>query len=255
MTQDFYDQLAPYYHLLYPNWEASSARQSRGLSEVLGEFGVRPGSAVLDAACGIGTQALGLAQLGYDVTASDLSPAAVARARVEARTRGLTIDFAVADLRRLSSVIHGQFAAVVACDNAIPHLLSDAEIAVAFTECRRLLEPGGVLLVSVRDYASIERRTPDHRPYGSRSVGDSTYSAEQIWRWDGDQYDVTLRITEQRAADLPIVQDFHSRYYAVELPTLERLLREAGFGMVARRDEHFFQPLLVAVNSPLANER
>ena len=32
MTQDFYDELAPYYHLLYPNWEASSARQSRGLS-------------------------------------------------------------------------------------------------------------------------------------------------------------------------------------------------------------------------------
>src|SRR5262245_35679225 len=74
MTQDFYDRLAPYYHLLYPNWEASSARQSRGLSEVLNEFDVEPGRAILDAACGIGTQALGLAQLGYNVTASDLSP-------------------------------------------------------------------------------------------------------------------------------------------------------------------------------------
>jgi hypothetical protein len=29
---------------------------------------------------------------------------------------------------------------------------------------------------------------------------------------------------------------------------LERLLREVGFGIVARRDEHFFQPLLVGVN-------
>lgn len=249
MTQDFYDRLAPYYHLLYPNWEASSERQSRGLAEVLDEFGVPPGSHVLDAACGIGTQAIGLAQLGYHVTASDLSPAAVARARVEARTRGLTLNFAVADLRQLSSVVDGPFRAVVACDNAIPHLLSDAEIAGAFTECRRLLEPDGVLLISVRDYASIERRTPDHHPYGSQTVGDSTYSAEQVWRWDGDQYDVTLRITEQRAAQPPVVQEFHSRYYAVEVTTLDCLLREVGFGMVARRDEHFFQPLLVAVNS------
>jgi SAM-dependent methyltransferase len=160
MTQDFYDQLAPYYHLLYPNWEASSARQSRGLADVLGEFGVPAGSAVLDAACGSGTQALGLAQLGYHFTAWDFSPAAVARARVEAGTRGLAMTFAVADLRQLSSVIGGKFRAVIACDNAIPHLLSDAEIAASLAECRRLLDPGGVLLVSVRDYASIERRTP-----------------------------------------------------------------------------------------------
>jgi SAM-dependent methyltransferase len=250
MTQDFYDRLAPYYHLLYPNWEASSARQSRGLADVLEEFGVPAGSDVLDAACGIGTQALGLAQLGYHITASDLSPAAVARARVEARTRGLTMTFAVADLRQLSSVIDGKFRAVVVCDNAISHLLSDAEIAASFAECRRLLDPGGVLLISVRDYASIERRTPDHRPYGSQAVRDSTYSAEQIWRWDGDQYDITLRITEQRAAEPPAIHEFHSRCYAVGIPMLERLLREVGFGTLARRDEHFFQPLLVAVNLP-----
>src|SRR5262249_7680226 len=156
MTHDFYDQLAPYYHLLYADWQASIERQSRGLSRVLDEFGVESGSAVLDAACGIGTQALGLAQLGYTVTASDLSPAAVARARAEANARGLAIPFAEADLRRLSSVFGGQFAAVVACDNAIPHLLSDEEISTAFNECRRLLRPGGVLLVSVRDYAAIE---------------------------------------------------------------------------------------------------
>ena len=250
MTQDFYDQLAPYYHLLYPSWEASSARQSRGLAHVLSEFGVEPGSNVLDAACGIGTQALGLADLGYNVTASDLSPAAVARARDEARARGLMITFTVADLRQLSQAIHGRFAAVVACDNAIPHLLSDEEIRAAFTECRRLLQPNGVLALSVRDYASIERRSPDHHSYGTRTVGDHEYTAEQIWRWDGDQYDLTLRLTDRHGAEPPVVHEFHSRYYAVTLARLEALLREAGFENIRRRDEHFFQPLLVAINPP-----
>ena len=250
MTQDFYDRLAPYYHLLYPNWDASSTRQSRGLAHVLTEFGVQRGSPLLDAACGIGTQTLGLAQLGYNVTASDLSPGAVARARDEARARGLAIAFAVADLRYLSRAFTDRFAAVVACDNAIPHLLSDDEIRVAFAECRRVLRPNGVLLVSVRDYAAIERRTPDHHSYGTRSVGDHTYTAEQVWRWDGDQYDLTLRLTEERPNEPPIVHEFESRYYAVTLATLERLLREAGFEAVARRDEYFFQPLVVAVNPP-----
>ena len=250
MTQDFYDRLAPYYHLLYPNWQASSERKSRGLAHVLAEFGVAPGNTILDAACGIGTQALGLAQLGYSVTASDLSPVAVGRAQEETEARGLAITFAVADLRRLSSVFRDPFAAVLACDNAIPHLLSDGEIRTAFTECRHLLSPGGVFILSARDYAAIERRTPDHHSYGRRSVGEYTYTAEQIWQWDGDQYDLTLRLVEQRATDPAIVHEFQSRYYAVTLSTLEQLLREAGFGHIARRDEHFFQPLLVAVNSP-----
>jgi len=46
MTQDFYDALAPFYHLLYADWGASMARQCRGAAAVLTEFGVGPGSAV-----------------------------------------------------------------------------------------------------------------------------------------------------------------------------------------------------------------
>ena len=56
-------------------------------------------TAILDVSCGIGTQALGLAKLKYDVTASDLSPEAVERAKVEAHKRGITLSFSVADMR------------------------------------------------------------------------------------------------------------------------------------------------------------
>ncbi len=248
MTQAFYDGLAPYYHLLYPDWDASVVRQARGLAVVLEEFGVRGGARILDAACGIGTQSLGLAQLSYHVTASDLSPAAVTRARAEAQTRGLAIDFSVADLRRLSRTHSGLFDAIVACDNAIPHLLSDAEILTAFAECRCVLAPGGVLLISVRDYGAMERRTPDHHPYGTRIVGECSYTAEQIWHWERVQYILTLRLTEKRASGALVVHEFQSRYYAVEIAAIEKLLHIAGFASVARRDEHFFQPLLVAFN-------
>jgi SAM-dependent methyltransferase len=251
MTREFYDQLAPYYHLLYPDWERSIQRQGRGLAAVLSEFGAPHGAPILDAACGVGTQTIGLATHGYRVWASDLSPEAVARARREAASRHLQIDFAVADLRRLSTAwasLTGTFAGVVACDNAIPHLLSDGEIHEAFVESRRMLAPGGILLVSVRDYAAIERTTPDVRSYGVRLDGDHRYQIDQIWVWDGDQYDVTLRFVDDAADGTRHLHEFHSRYYAVELPTLERLLIEAGFERVERRDAFFFQPLLVAIN-------
>src|SRR5262245_12353815 len=172
----FYDALAPYYHLVYADWEGSIERQSTGLATVLGEFGVPMGARILDAAAGVGTQTLGLAARGYDVTASDLSPAAIRRLESEAERRQLTIRTAVADLRNLAAIGAAPFAAVIACDNAIPHLLSDAEIERAFAECHRCLAPGGVLLVSIRDYAAIERKSPDVRPYGARTDGDRRYT-------------------------------------------------------------------------------
>jgi 2-polyprenyl-3-methyl-5-hydroxy-6-metoxy-1,4-benzoquinol methylase len=251
MTQAFYDELAPYYHLLYPNWETSIARQSRGLAAVLQEFGISDGAEILDGACGIGTQALGLAQLGYKVTASDLSLVAVTRAQAEARKRALTLRFGVADLRTLSHAHTGLFGAVLVCDNAIPHLLSDEDIETALAERRRLLAPGGVLLVSIRDYASIERRTPDRHAYETRTIEDCTYSAEQMWEWEGEQYALTLRLSERCPARAPIIHEFRTRYYAVPIATLTELLLAVGFTSVVRRDEHFFQPLLVAATSPV----
>ena len=79
MSARFYDELAPYYHLLYVNWEQAVSRQGTELAAILLDFGVEPGSVVLDAASGIGTQTLGLLMQGYRVTASDISPKAVER--------------------------------------------------------------------------------------------------------------------------------------------------------------------------------
>ena len=96
----FYDGLAPLYQLIYPDWHKSIAWQASVLDAVIRETWGRDVVAdVLDVACGIGTQSLGLAKLGYQVTASDLSPDAVERAQREAQAQGLSIDFSVADVR------------------------------------------------------------------------------------------------------------------------------------------------------------
>lgn len=168
MTALFYDQLAPDYHLLYGDWEQSVAGQGSVLAGLLGELGVVPGDSVLDAACGIGTQAIGLLRHGYQVTASDISSAATDRLKAELSSRALNANVQVDDLRTLSRVESQSMAAVIACDNSVPHLLSDAEILQAFRSCHRCLRPGGVAVFSVRDYAAIERVDPDVRPYGLR---------------------------------------------------------------------------------------
>jgi SAM-dependent methyltransferase len=97
---------------------------------------------------------LGLAALGYEVTASDLSPAAVERARTEARQRNLSIQTSVADMRLAYDHHRRTFDVVIACDNSVPHLLADSDILSAFQQFYACTAPHGVCLVSVRDYAS-----------------------------------------------------------------------------------------------------
>jgi SAM-dependent methyltransferase len=52
----------------------------------------------LDIACGTGRNALYLAEHGFDVTGVDISEVAIERASDEARARGLSVEFVVADL-------------------------------------------------------------------------------------------------------------------------------------------------------------
>lgn len=246
-TIDFYDGLAPYYHLIFPDWEVSMQRQAVALASVLAEAGVRPGASVLDAACGIGTQALGLAARGYRVHASDISAGALGRCETEAAIRGLSLETSIADLRTLSSTHHHPAAAVIACDNALPHLLADAEIGAALRECHACTAPGGVTIFSVRDYAAIERKSPDVRPYGVRQEEDSRYLAWQIWDWepDGNRYQVSLYLVEDRGEASCETLVFRTRYYAIAIDRILTLMKEAGFSRCHRRDGIFFQPLLI----------
>ncbi len=179
----FYDQLADSYHLIFADWRASVERQAVVLDRLIREeLGARP-HAILDCACGIGTQAIGLALLGHRVHATDLSPAAVARAEREAASAGTSLSFGVADLRELNSRVPGTFDVVLACDNALPHLLRDDELRLAVANMAAKLRPGGLFLTSIRDYDRLVQERP--RTEGPRVVDDpdGRRVAFQVWDW------------------------------------------------------------------------
>jgi 2-polyprenyl-3-methyl-5-hydroxy-6-metoxy-1,4-benzoquinol methylase len=60
-----------------------------------------PRGRALDVACGLGATAIALAQAGFDVTAIDIAPTALARARAEADRVRVSVDWQCADLADL----------------------------------------------------------------------------------------------------------------------------------------------------------
>jgi len=244
-VEAFYDQLAPFYHLIFPDWEASIQRQAAAVDAIVRQRWGEARLDILDVACGIGTQALGLAALGHRVTASDVSRGAVARAQREARARSLEISFSVADMRQAYGHHRQQFDLVIACDNAIPHLLTDKDLLVAFEQFFACARPGGGCLVTVRDYDQEDRSGVQVKPYGIRTEGAVHYLVWQVWEFRGPVYDMAMYFVEDRGGSTCVTNVMRSQYYAVGTGELMALMRRAGFVQVERIDGRFYQPVLL----------
>jgi SAM-dependent methyltransferase len=241
----FYDELAPLYHLIYEDWETSVMRQGGALASLIGEYWGAGAHTVLDAALGIGTQALGLLARGFRVTGSDLSVGAVTRARHEAVVRRLPLVSLVADFRALP-VRSAAFDVVLLCDNSLPHLDSEADIRAALAECFRCVRRGGGCLISMRDYESPPppTGTVEVRPYGERLWAGRRYHLRQVWTWRGPRYDLSLEITPDDRADAGVTA-LKTSYLAIPVEQVTGLMRTVGFENVERVDGRFFQPVLL----------
>jgi 2-polyprenyl-3-methyl-5-hydroxy-6-metoxy-1,4-benzoquinol methylase len=116
---------------------------------------LRAGMSALSVADGEGRNSLWLAQQGLRVTAFDFSPVGVKKAREQARSAGVEVDYSVADIfdwdwdaRRFDCVvaIFIQFA-------------SPPERARIFHGLMRALEPGGLLILQGYTPKQIEYKT------------------------------------------------------------------------------------------------
>ena len=251
-SDDFYDRLAPDYHLIATDWDEAVRRQGAILDELLSE---RPGEGalrVLDCSCGIGTQSIGLAMQGHDVFGIDPSVESIERARREAERLVGKEDgpeFRVGDMRELADV-DGPFDVVLSMDNAVAHLHGEDDLRRTVYAIKRVLGPEGAVLVGVRDYDALR----EERPRGTvpRRIkdehGERIYV--QTWEWseDGRGYDMELFLLssddsgwETESADV--------RMRAYGRDELETAFRGGDFGALESlepEDTGFYQPILVA---------
>lgn len=244
MTENYYDQMAPYYKYLYPDWEKSIQKQADQLDSVIREFFPGQPQTILDAACGIGTQSIGLAQRGYHVVACDISAQELEYARLEAENHRAKLDLRIADMRTVWDTLQTQFDLVIACDNAVPHLLTDAEILQAFRQFYNCTK--SACFISVRDYAAMQRDS--FYPRVIHQSGQGHLVIFDVREFTGNIYEMTTYMIEDRGGHDVNIRTFRGgRYYCVAIETLERLLKQAGFREVTVLRERFFQPLLVAI--------
>jgi SAM-dependent methyltransferase len=244
----FYDDLTDYYHLIFEDWNKSIERQAAVLNGLVSKHTQLSRVDLLDCACGIGTQAIGFAQAEHRVVASDLSRAAVDRAKREAKQRGLDISFFTSDMTSLGEIARDDFDVVAALDNALPHLTA-IQVGEAMRAIGSKLKPHGLFIASIRDYDKLILQRPliqepvFYGKEGNRRI------VHQVWEWiDGERYVVHLYITMQSGKNWAS-HHFASEYRCLLRSELVSALACAGFGQVQwlmPEESGFYQPIVIA---------
>jgi SAM-dependent methyltransferase len=168
-------------------WE--TGQPSSELQRIVAEVPVRP-CRVLEPGCGTGASAVWLAQQGFDVTAFDLSPGAIERARQRADAAGVTVRFLAADVLNPPPELAGPFDFFF--DRGCYHVVRRENPETYVTTLRRLTRPGTLGLVLAGN-----AREP-HDP------GPPVVSEEQIRKELGSLFDI-VQLREFRFDQVEVV--------------------------------------------------
>lgn len=152
----FYDQVAEVYDRQYAYNRRHSLRQAAWLGRQC------PAGRLLDLGCGTGRMLGLLAQAGFAPVGLDCSPAMLERCR-----SGCGFPLVRADAAHGLPFRDRSFATVISLHATLIHLTAPGEIESALAEAKRVLRPGGVLVVELPHPASFppSRDAPQWREY------------------------------------------------------------------------------------------
>lgn len=247
ITQKFYDSIASHYDKLFLDWNEAGKEQAVLLQEIFQKSGYDINASILDCACGIGTQAIGLAALGYNITASDISEGALAEAKTRALKAKVNIHFRTADFRFLSQAFSEKFDIVIAMDNALPHMLTGEDLCRAVKSIADQTKENGIFVGSIRDYDMLLQDKPSYSPPYIHETDKEKRISFQTWTWNDDIYKLTQYIIVDK--EKLEINKFQCEYRATRREELTALFTANGCKEVIwlfPEETGFYQPIIVA---------
>ncbi len=173
-------------------------------------------------------------------------------ARQDSTEFGVDITFGVADFRKLSASISDTFDVVISCDNSFAHCLNDDDLTAALASIKTRLKPGGLLLLSIRDYDALIAEKPIFNSERVHDEPDGRRIAFQVWDWasDGCSYRLNQFLIKENEGGYEL-KHFESELRALLRDEIMTAVQDVGY-----RDAHwhdpdandYYQPIVTARN-------
>jgi SAM-dependent methyltransferase len=220
MKEHYHILLARRYSWIYGGFEEKATEHA----ELFASLGVKPiqSGIAIDLGSGSGFQAVPLARAGFHVHAVDLSHELLDELATHAA--GLPIDTHEQDLAGFMSSFDGKADLIVCMGDTLTHLESPARVHDLIRMCAEKTEPGGMLILSFRDYTIP--LAGDDRFIHVRS-DDNTIFTCFVEYFDG--YVEVYDLLHERNDSEWIRTISHYRKLRLSIDMIEKTMRENGY--------------------------
>ncbi|MDD3242194.1 MAG: class I SAM-dependent methyltransferase [Eubacteriales bacterium] len=192
-------------------------------------LGDKPIRTVLDCSVGTGNLTLCLAELGYEVSGSDLSADMLKRCAHKARARGMEMPLKQCDFRQLDEAWQGSFDCVMSTGNSLAYV-PEAEVRRTLRQMDARIRPGGWLYVDTRNWQRIVDTHQRFYFYNPTFYGDTRVDLFQVWDYNPDGT-ITFHLVFSFEREGKVFQReiFDEQYHPLMLETLLEELRAMGY--------------------------
>ncbi len=211
---------------------AAAVPEVEEIAAFLGAVGVAASSRLLDAPCGIGRRARGLAELGYRVTAVDTNTVAIDALHRRAPKRlAARLDYQTATVAAMPGLAAGEtFDAILCLDHALGREPRERDVAF-LARLRGHTSADGLLVV---DFLHRDFFASRPRPFAYHVVGDVEQHEFRTFDPVSGILDLTWKFYQRDGPDLRYRGISSARLKLLAPHEAEAILGDAGWSVVAR---------------------
>jgi SAM-dependent methyltransferase len=182
-----YDTLATVYDWIVPEALTTPEGSAAAFTPYLDEL--EPGARVLDCAAGTGPLAVGLAQQGFDVVATDASEGMIERTRALAARHGAELTARVCRWEDLERQGFAPFDAVLCVGNSLAHAPGRDARRAALRAMAGVMRPGALLALTARNFEQLRAERTGLRVFDRIVVRDGRRGVVIYSWWLGEEWD------------------------------------------------------------------
>jgi len=224
-TESVFEKYAREYDIL-TNARAREKYHRREVAALMEQFHPK---VVLDAGCATGLTSLLFARRGVKAVGLDRSRKMIAEARKKHGRSGLPLKFSYGHFEKLPRSMNGRFDLVVCLANAVAGLSTPANLRRGLAGFRRVLRPGGILVLQALNLASIK----EELIFPVRATQQGRIGYLRFARRRGNRQELTVVRLDLSTRPLQF-EVFAHETDSFEPRQLEAAMAQAGFSRLKR---------------------
>ena len=186
---------------------------------------------ILDCSIGTGNLTLPLAELGYELSGSDLSKQMLKRCEAKAKEANLQVTLFQADFREIDQTAPHSYDLVMSTGNSLPYV-SNQEVLETLHKMDSIVNEKGYLYLDTRNWDRILKEHQKFYFTNPTMVDDVRIDSSQYWEYDPDG-SITFNIVYSFERNMKVLQReiFEEKYNPIKRELILNELSGMGYSI------------------------